>query len=139
LRGIVFSLIFGILIIGLVGFVPAGFSQISDADKDGITDFLDNCPKTSNKDQTDTDKDGKGDACDTDDDNDKIPDSSDKCPLKPENYNGYQDTDGCPDTAPADYDKDGIPDSQDCMCSSFSVWYSRLGAQIIGFIIAGIL
>ncbi len=43
-----------------------------DTDKDGVPDSKDNCDSTSNKDQKDTDKDKKGDACDTDDDNDGI-------------------------------------------------------------------
>jgi cysteine-rich repeat protein len=35
-----------------------------DSDFDGIPDGLDNCPLVANKDQIDTDDDGKGDACD---------------------------------------------------------------------------
>jgi hypothetical protein len=35
-----------------------------DSDSDGIADFLDNCPLTSNPDQSDSDDDGLGDACD---------------------------------------------------------------------------
>lgn len=38
--------------------------NLSDLDKDGVTDDADNCPKSYNPDQLDTDKDGIGDVCD---------------------------------------------------------------------------
>jgi hypothetical protein len=38
--------------------------NLSDVDKDGILDDLDNCPKSYNPDQADNDKDGIGDVCD---------------------------------------------------------------------------
>ena len=41
-----------------------------DSDGDGVLDVSDNCPNIPNPDQTDTDLDGQGDACDSDDDND---------------------------------------------------------------------
>ena len=45
-----------------------------DSDSDGILDTTDNCISAANPDQTDTDLDGQGDACDLDNDNDGIPD-----------------------------------------------------------------
>ncbi len=58
-----------------------------DTDGDGVTDDEDNCPQDPNSDQTDTDGDGSGDACDDDDgstgdvDGDGIPDNVDNCSL----------------------------------------------------------
>jgi hypothetical protein len=57
-------------------------AQGPDADGDTVADPADNCPATSNEDQTNTDgTDDGGDACDSDDDNDGIPDSQDPFPL----------------------------------------------------------
>src|SRR6185436_11631064 len=41
-----------------------------DVDADGYIGFCDNCPSSTNSDQTDTDNDGLGNACDPDDDGD---------------------------------------------------------------------
>jgi len=53
----------------------------SDTDDDGVPNAYDNCPSTANTDQTDTDDDGQGNACDDDDDSDTVADASDNCPL----------------------------------------------------------
>ncbi|MBU2902023.1 IPT/TIG domain-containing protein, partial [Maribacter dokdonensis] len=52
-----------------------------DADSDDIKDSVDNCPAIANTDQLDTDSDGAGNVCDTDDDNDGILDAEDDFPL----------------------------------------------------------
>ena len=48
-----------------------------DMDSDDVPDNIDNCPDVANKDQSDTDNDGLGDACDPDDDDDSINDTED--------------------------------------------------------------
>lgn len=50
------------------------FELLAVSDGDGITVNDDNCPAVANPLQTDTDRDGEGDACDTDDDNDGLSD-----------------------------------------------------------------
>ncbi|HEX3019853.1 MAG TPA: OmpA family protein [Chitinispirillaceae bacterium] len=111
-----------------------GILKEQDADKDGIIDKLDKCPKEAE------DKDGfaDDDGCpDNDNDNDGIPDTRDKCPLQavtcdgcpildtdkdginddidkcpnePEDKDGFQDEDGCIDR---DNDVDGVDDEKD--------------------------
>lgn len=50
------------------------YDPIEDTDGDGIEDEQDSCPNVSNPDQQDTDDDGVGNACDSDDDNDSLSD-----------------------------------------------------------------
>ena len=45
-------------------------NAFADSDGDGVPDDSDNCVSVANFDQLDTDGDGTGDACDSDDDND---------------------------------------------------------------------
>ena len=49
--------------------------MLSDADNDFIASFNDNCPSIENPNQTNTDNDASGNACDSDDDNDGLPDN----------------------------------------------------------------
>ena len=57
--------------------IPIGF----DLDQDGIVNSEDNCMRTPNPSQLNSDDDNQGDACDPDDDNDNILDANDNCPI----------------------------------------------------------
>ena len=74
----------------------------------------DNCRTVSNRDQTDSDNDGVGDACTADGDRDGVADGRDNCPAIP---NGDQadgpDSDGSGDACDGDDDDDSVPDNRD--------------------------
>ncbi len=79
----------------------------SDADRDGVPDKDDQCPRQAE------DRDGFADldGCpDPDNDGDGIADTADACPQLAEDVDGYRDQDGCPDL---DNDGDGIADARD--------------------------
>ena len=78
-----------------------------DGDNDGVADINDVCPRLAD-DQTDTDNDGIGNACDNDDDDDGIADDDDECPLT-ENAGHACDA----AAADTDSDSDGIDDADD--------------------------
>ena len=102
----------------------AGYSDVAfwnyarDHDSDGLTDGSDNCPRVANPEQTDTDGDLYGDACDDDDDGDAIGDDWDDCSPGETGWvsapNTDHDSDGCRDaTEDFDDDEDGILDHYD--------------------------
>lgn len=75
------------------------FTPVVDDDRDGIGNEEDNCPSTSNNTQLDTDTDGQGDVCDSDDDNDGL---SDDVEAELNSDSTQSDTDG-----------DGVEDAND--------------------------
>ncbi|TWT42033.1 Alpha-agarase precursor [Phycisphaerae bacterium RAS1] len=89
------------------------FGGCDDSDDDGVPDSTDNCDFISNPDQTDTDGDGQGDACDNDDDNDGLNDGADNCPGVSNPSQKDTDHDGQGDECDGDDDGDGVPDESD--------------------------
>jgi ELWxxDGT repeat protein len=73
----------------------------TDVDNDGIPNDSDNCPDTANADQTNSDEDAEGDACDPDDDNDSVVDEIDNCPLVSNVDQADMDLDGLGDACDA--------------------------------------
>ena len=86
---------------------------VVDTDGDGVPDDTDNCVTTPNPDQTDTDGDGIGDACDPDDDNDTVADGDDNCQFVANTNQADNDGDGLGDACDPDDDNDGVPDESD--------------------------
>jgi hypothetical protein len=84
---------------------PGGPCVGPDADNDGVTDAVDNCPNAANSDQADLDGDGLGDVCDPDDDNDGVSDGVDACPGTPAGT--VVNASGCPLVVNKDQCKNG--------------------------------
>ena len=76
-------------------------------------DGADNCPLTSNADQTDTDSDGTGDACSDDNDGDGVWDGADNCPLISNADQIDNNSNGTGDACDTDDDGDGVLDGAD--------------------------
>jgi hypothetical protein len=91
----------------------ANIANVVDTDGDGVPDATDSCDTVDNPSQTDTDKDGKGDACDTDDDGDGVLDTKDNCPLAKNADQKDTDKDGKGDVCDTDDDGDGVLDTKD--------------------------
>jgi len=90
-----------------------GTLEVVDADQDAIVDGADNCPLDANTDQRDTDGDGQGDACDSDDDADGVLDTTDNCTLTPNPGQENNDGDGQGDVCDGNDDNDGLLDGAD--------------------------
>lgn len=84
--------------------IAAFYDAPADQDNDGVADTTDNCPTVSNADQTNTDGDQYGNACDDDDDNDGMTDTWEN----DNNLNPLDDND-----ADLDPDNDGLSNKQE--------------------------
>lgn len=90
-----------------------------DVDGDGVNNSIDNCPNTANADQLDTDGDGSGNVCDTDDDDDGWLDSVEiACgsnPLDASSKPLDTDGDGIANCQDPDMDNDGCLNADDAL------------------------
>ena len=110
-----------------------------DTDGDLVGDDADNCPAYANADQTDSDADGLGDACDAptppnDADGDSVSDDSDNCTFVANTDQLDTDSDGAGDACDGDDDNDAIADEIDQQPLVFSNDY-RLDADTFGSVL----
>jgi hypothetical protein len=78
-----------------------------------VPNSSDNCILTRNPDQKDFDRDGAGDACDSDDDNDLVADINDNCLFRPNASQADTDQDGLGNVCDFDIDGDLVPNPTD--------------------------
>ena len=84
--------------------LPSAWAQEMDQDGDGLGDPWDNCAEVANPDQTDSDADGFGNACDADYDNDQAVTAAD--------FGTFLNAFGGPGTI-TDHDGDGFTAASD--------------------------
>lgn len=121
-------LIFSLLLI-------AGNVYGADSDGDIVPDETDNCATVANMDQTDSDFDGVGDACeDIDGDGVQLPE--DNCPSVPNPEQTDSDSDGegdaCEPPPPVDNDGDGVVDESDNCINTSNPDQKDLDADDLG-------
>ena len=102
---------------GITSYNSSGISYLTrihtgNTDSDTVQDALDNCTAIANPDQTNTDHDLLGDACDPDDDNDNVSDLQDQFPLDNQEWVDT-DGDGSGNNSDSDDDNDNVSDLQD--------------------------
>ena len=98
--------------IGVFGDGRCSADIIFDIDDDGVRDSRDNCVSVANPDQQDADRDGAGNACDSDDDNDGVLDGDDNCQFVPNADQADRNFDERGDLCD-DEDGDGVNDGID--------------------------
>jgi hypothetical protein len=107
-----YAAVLGVLLALLaVASVQAGPPR--DSDGDGWRDSRDNCPSLANPDQRDRDRDGLGDACDSDLDGDDVANERDNCPETPNRSQSDSDRDAVGDACDGDRDGDGRANHDD--------------------------
>jgi len=94
-------------------------SCFPDADGDGVSEVdplsADNCPTIYNPDQTDTDADGQGDACDPDIDDDGVLNTIDNCDATVNQDQADADRDGLGDLCDPEYCYVVFGDEDNCL------------------------
>lgn len=111
------------------GLCDIGSIELIERDGDEIYDVSDNCPEIANADQANSDEDGLGDACDSDDDNDTVPDDQDAFPLDPDE-SVDTDGDGVGNATDTDDDGDGQSDVDELECGSNPLLSTSLSIDV---------